>query len=113
MPKKKLYNTNGIVYSTDPEFKTEEEAEQTANIPVSDQQLSVRLDTKHHAGKSVTIVEGFIGTAPEREALGRQLRSYCATGGAVKNDVIIIQGDHRRKAVAWLLKQGFKKTRTG
>ncbi len=111
MPKKKLYNTNGIVYSTDPKFKTDEEAEQTANIPVSEQTLKVRLDAKHRAGKSVTIIEGFIGTASDLENLGKQLKSYCATGGSVKDAEIVIQGDNREKIFQWLIKKGYKKTR--
>ncbi|HVZ98363.1 MAG TPA: translation initiation factor [Chitinophagaceae bacterium] len=111
MPKKKLYNTRGIVYSTDPEFKTDEEAERTVTAPADEQTLKVRLDAKHRAGKSVTIVEGFIGTASDLENLGKQLKSYCATGGSVKDAEIIIQGDNREKVFQWLIKNGYKKAR--
>lgn len=111
MPKKKLYNANGIVFSTDPEFKTDENAEQTATVPVHEQTLKVRLDAKHRAGKSVTIVEGFTGTAADLDSLGRQLKSYCATGGSVKDSAIIIQGDNREKIFGWLTKAGYEKTK--
>ena len=111
MPKKKLYNTNGIVFSTDPEFKTDDDAEQTATVPIHEQTLKVRLDAKHRAGKSVTIVEGFTGTAADLDALGRQLKSYCATGGSVKDGGIIIQGENGEKVFQWLVKAGYKKTR--
>jgi translation initiation factor 1 len=111
MPKKKLYNTSGIVYSTDPEFKTDKATEQTVTLPIDEQTLKVRLDAKHRAGKSVTIIEGFIGAASALEDLGRQLKAYCATGGAIKDGVIIVQGDNREKIFQWLMKAGYKKTK--
>ncbi len=75
MPKKKLYNTNGIVYSTDSNFK-EEEAIEKQTLPVNEQELKVRLDAKHRGGKLVTLVEGFLGTRTDLENLGKQLKSY-------------------------------------
>jgi hypothetical protein len=40
MPKKKLYNMNGIVYSTDTNFKPEEKTEEET-LPVHEQLLKV------------------------------------------------------------------------
>ena len=97
MPKKKLYSTDGIVYSTDPDFKSEQEAEEQHHFTCSEQLLNVRLDTRHRGGKMVTLVEGFSGTEADLEQLGKQLKSYCGTGGSVKNNEIIIQGDNREK----------------
>src|SRR6185312_16474776 len=100
MPKKKLYNMNGIVYSTDANLKPEEKIEETT-LPVHEQLLKVRLDTKHRGGKLVTLVEGFAGTDTDIEILGKQLKSFCATGGSVKNGEIIIQGDNKEKILQW------------
>ena len=110
MPKKKLYNTNGIVYSTDGNLKPEEKAEEET-LPVQEQLLKVRLDAKHRGGKLVTLVEGFAGTDADLETLGKHLKSFCATGGSVKNREIIIQGDNREKILQWLIKTGYKKTK--
>jgi translation initiation factor 1 len=110
MPKKKLYNKDGIVYSTDSNFQTEDK-EEKRTLPASEQLLKVRLDTKHRGGKLVTLIEGFCGTDADLEQLGKQLKSYCATGGSIKNDEIIIQGDSREKIVQWLKKNGYQKTR--
>lgn len=110
MPKKKLY-TGGIIYSTDSNFKTEEKPEEGATIPVQEQSLKVRLDAKHRGGKMVTLIEGFAGTEADLEQLGKQLKSYCATGGTVKNNEIIIQGDNREKILQWLNKNGYKKAK--
>jgi translation initiation factor 1 len=111
MPKKKLYSTDGIVYSTNSNFKIERATEEGVTLPVSEQSLIVRLDTKHRGGKMVTLVEGFAGTEADLEQLGKQLKSYCGTGGSVKSNGIIIQGDNREKILMWLSKMGYKKAK--
>ena len=110
MPKKKLYNMNGIVYSTEPNFKPEEKAE-GETLPVHEQMLKVRLDARHRGGKPVTLIQGFSGTEADLEKLGKQLKSFCATGGSVKNGEIIIQGDSREKILQWLIKTGYRKAK--
>ena len=112
MPAKKLYNSNGIVYSTDSNFKSEQKAEEGTTLPVQDQLLKISLDAKHRGGKMVTLVEGFSGTKADLEQLGKQLKSYCGTGGSIKNNAIIIQGDNSEKVLLWLNKLGYTKART-
>ena len=111
MPKKKLYSTGGIVYSTDSNFKTGQKAEEGMTLPVQEQLLKVRLDARHRGGKMVTLIEGFSGTEADLEKLGKQLKSYCGTGGSVKNNEIIIQGDNREKVLMWLQKMGYKQVK--
>jgi translation initiation factor 1 len=108
---KKKPDRNGIVYSTDPNFRPEEEPVHEEHLTSRQQKLRVRLDTRQRAGKAVTLVEGFVGSEAELEALGRQLKAYCGTGGSVKDGLIIIQGDQRDKMTAWLQKNGYGQTR--
>ena len=108
---KKKSSYNGIVYSTNPEFKPDEEEVQEQTIDAAQQQLRIRLDTKHRSGKAVTLVEHFVGTDDDLEKLGKQLKAYCGTGGSVKDGQIIIQGDQRQKILQWLQKNGYKKTK--
>lgn len=111
MARKKLYNS-GIVYSTDPAVKVQSEGEEeTPTLPAKEQSLIVRLDAKNRGGKLVTLVEGFIGKVPDAEALGRRLKSYCGTGGSVKNNEILIQGDNRQKVLQWLTTNGYVKAK--
>ena len=115
MSKKKIrtssggQSTGGLVYSTDPDFKlpglTVDDAE---TIEPALQKLKIRLDTKHRAGKAVTLVEGFTGTTDDREELGKKLKSFCGTGGSVKDGEIIVQGDNRDKVMQWLQKNGYR-----
>lgn len=109
MSKKKIQGFGGLVYSTDPDFKLPDESfEEQQTIEPSQQKLKIRLDTKHRAGKAVTLIEGFIGITSDMEELGKKLKSFCGTGGSVKDGEIIVQGDNRDKVLQWLLKNGYK-----
>ena len=112
MSKKNKSDKYGFVYSTDPLFSFQQEEEKAAEtLPPQQQKLKVRLETKHRAGKSVTLVEGFTGTAEDLQTLGKALKNYCGTGGTAKDNEIIIQGDQRDKVLQWLQKNGYKNTR--
>ncbi len=106
--------SNGIVYSTDPAFRPEEDrlAEQET-WPAAKQPLRIRLDTKHRSGKAVTLAEGFVGTTEDLELLGKQLKTFCGTGGSVKDRQIIVQGDQRPKVLVWLKKNGYTLAKQG
>jgi translation initiation factor 1 len=107
MPKKNKPDSRGFVYSTDPGFSFEDEQSAMETILPAQQKLKVRLDTKHRAGKAVTLVNGFVGTEEDLEELGKKLKSFCGTGGSAKDGEIIIQGDQREKIISWLVKNGF------
>jgi translation initiation factor 1 len=111
MSKKNKPDNRGFVYSTDPNFKFEEENEHKETLEPAEQKLKVRLETKHRAGKAVTLVEGFIGTNDNMEVLGKKLKNFCGTGGSAKDGEIIIQGDQREKVMQWLLKNGYKQSK--
>ena len=111
MSKKNKPDSKGFVYSTDPNFKFEEETSSTNTLPVDKQEIRVSLDKRNRGGKSVTLVQNFKGTQEDLEDLGKKLRTFCGTGGSVKDGEIIIQGDQRDKIMQWLLKNGYKKAR--
>ncbi len=112
MSKKHNSRPDGLAYSTNQDYFNdypEEEAGET--LPKDKQKLRVKLDTKQRAGKVVTLVEGFIGTTDDFEALGKQLKTKCGTGGSAKDGLIIIQGDYREKIIAWLKDWGYVLTK--
>ena len=104
---KKLNSLSALVYSTDPDFKPETETSNTETISPPAQKLKIRLDKKHRAGKAVTLVEGFEGKEEDMQELGKKLKSFCGTGGSVKDGEIIVQGDNREKILQWLTKNGY------
>jgi translation initiation factor 1 len=112
MSKKKNSSSSGIVFSTDPDFKMDnDESPEQKTLPPAQQRLSIRLDTKQRAGKAVTLVQGFTGTTEDLEDLGKKAKTFCGTGGSVKAGEIIIQGDQRAKLFDWLTKNGYKNAR--
>lgn len=106
---KKDKNKTGIVYSTNPDFEYEaaQDNEIEALLPAK-QNLRVYLDTKQRQGKAVTIIENFIGKDEDMEALSKNLKTTCGTGGSVKDGLIIIQGDSRQKVAACLTKNNYR-----
>lgn len=84
-----------------------------ASQPVGDGNVKVRLDTKGRNGKAVTLVSGLALTVSEIEALTKTLKARCGSGGAVKNGVIEIQGDHRPLVMSFLLAKGIKAKQAG
>jgi translation initiation factor 1 len=112
MAKKNIPDARGFVFSTDPDFKFEAEENINADTLIpSQQKLRIRLDTKHRAGKAVTLITGFAGKENDAEELGKKLKNFCGTGGGVKDNEIIIQGDQRDKVLQWLLKNNYKQSR--
>lgn len=112
MSKKNKSDKHGFVYSTDPNFQFQHEEENAAEtLPPQQQKLMVRLDTKQRGGKTVTLIEGFIGTDEDLQTLGRSLKNFCGTGGSAKEGEIIVQGDQREKVAQWLLKNNYKNTK--
>jgi translation initiation factor 1 len=111
MFKKSKPDTRGFVYSTDPNFSFEEEQSTAETVPSAQQKLKIRLDTKHRAGKAVTLIEGFVGKEEDLQELGKKIKSFCGTGGSAKDREIIVQGDQREKVMQWLVKNGYKQTR--
>jgi len=111
MSKKNKPDTRGFIYSTDPNFKFEEEHDHQETLEPAKQKLKIKLETKHRGGKAVTLVEGFAGTAADMEDLGKKLKNFCGTGGSAKDGEIIVQGDQRDKVLQWLVTNGFKQTK--
>jgi translation initiation factor 1 len=109
MSKKKKPGSSGLVYSTDPNFKLEDDStEHHETLLPARQRLKIRLDTKHRGGKTVSLIEGFIGKEEDLEELGKKIKTFCGTGGSVKDGIIIIQGDQREKIKQGLVKFGYK-----
>ncbi|MGL4359871.1 MAG: translation initiation factor [Sediminibacterium sp.] len=111
MSKKFAGDKGGFVYSTDPNFRFEEENEQIQTLPPNEQNLFIQLDNKQRGGKTVTLISGFVGTEADLDIIAKQLRSHCGTGGSAKDGFAIVQGDQRDKVFQWLQKNGYTKTK--
>jgi translation initiation factor 1 len=106
-------NRSGIIYSTNPDFEYSDSGQDEAEtLPSAQQDLRVWLDRKG-GGKVITVVKGFVGTLADLEALGKQVKVLCGSGGSVKDGEILIQGDHREKVITWLSGKNYKAKKAG
>ena len=67
----------------------------------------VRQERKGRGGKTVTVVDGAaIARVADLDALAKTMRKALGTGARVEGGRIVLQGDQRDGASAWLQKQG-------
>ncbi|MBQ0159067.1 MAG: translation initiation factor [Bacteroidales bacterium] len=106
----KKNNKVGIVYSTNPDYQYQYEDDdiQPDTLPPAQQKLHVRMERSGRGGKTVTVVDNFVGTDDDLNALGKTLKTKCGVGGSVKDGQIIIQGDFRERIVTLLNDLGYK-----
>ena len=72
-------------------------------VPPNQQQLKVEASRKGRKGKTVTVVSGFQSSTLTLEALTKQIKNQCGAGGALKDNTIEVQGDHREKVQQFLI----------
>jgi translation initiation factor 1 len=75
--------------------------------------VRVGREVSGRGGKGVSVITGLPLSEAALEALATQLKKNCGAGGAVKDGRIEIQGDHRDRLVAELIKLGYEAKRSG
>jgi len=110
----------GLVYSTDAGRHCPDCGQPVAQcvckqnaIPAGDGIARVRRETKGRGGKTVTTITGVPLAEAELKELASALKRRCGTGGALKDGVIEIQGEHVELLVEELGKRGFKAKKSG
>lgn len=82
-------------------------------VPAGDGIARVRRETKGRGGKTVTTVSGVPLAEDALKELATALKKRCGTGGALKDGVIEIQGDHVELLLEELARRGFKARKSG
>lgn len=93
-----------LVYSTD-QGRVKKLSTPSAPV-VGDGVVRIQRETKGRGGKAVCVVTGI--PAENLKDICKLLKSKCATGGAVKDATIEIQGDHREKIKTLLESKDFQ-----
>ncbi|MGA2562537.1 MAG: translation initiation factor [Steroidobacteraceae bacterium] len=78
-------------------------------------QAAVRVSrqTQGRAGKAVTVITGLPLAPAALAGLASELKRLCGSGGTVRQRSIEIQGEHRDRLVAELVRRGFSARRAG
>jgi translation initiation factor 1 len=117
MSKKKLNSLEdlgGFVFSTNKDVNFREEDEEfIETLSPSEQLLEAHFSNKNRAGKTVTIIKGFVGKEDDLKDLAKLIKTKCSVGGTIKEGEIMIQGNFREKVMEILKKEGYKVKRVG
>lgn len=81
--------------------------------PAGDGIARVSRERQGRGGKTVTVVRGLPLADAELQALGKQLRAACGSGGTARDGTLEIQGDHRERVLALLQQQGLRAKAAG
>ncbi len=76
-------------------------------LPPQKQTARLRVE-KRPKGKVVTVVAGLSEDSNDLPALLTELKNACGAGGACKDSVLEIQGDHSARVKATLAKIGYR-----
>ena len=83
----------------------------TKTLDKKQQKLRVNIEKKGRSGKTVTLINGFIGTENDLKELGRLLKSKCGVGGSAKDGEILIQGEFKQRVIELLKAEGYTQTK--
>ncbi|MCQ4348309.1 translation initiation factor Sui1 [Pseudomonas stutzeri] len=110
----------GLVYSTDAGRHCPDCSRPLAEcvcgqpvVPAGDGIARVRRESKGRGGKTVTTIAGVPLAGEALKELASALKKRCGTGGALKDGVIEIQGEHVELLIAELEKRGFRAKKSG
>lgn len=94
-----------------PDSEPEAEAPADENTPSASEQtarLDIVYERKGRAGKPATIVTGFTLDDEAVADIASEMKKALATGGSARGGEILLQGDRRREALAFLNRKGYK-----
>ena len=80
-----------------------------AELDREEARVKVRMEMRRFR-KPTTVVEGLKMNEKDLQELGTKMKKMLATGGTVKDGIVLLQGDHRDRVVEILVKHGFSES---
>jgi len=81
--------------------------------PAGPTRVRVGREVAGRSGKGVSVISGLSLAAADLQVLASRLKKLCGAGGAVRDGVIEIQGEHRARLVVELCRLGYDAKRSG
>jgi translation initiation factor 1 len=104
-------DSNKVAYR---EFGDDEpDTDDNPELQPNQHKLKIEASRKGKGGKTVTIISGFQVSSETLTSLTKTLKNQCGAGGAMKDNTIEIQGDHRQKLLEIVTKLGYKAKLSG
>jgi translation initiation factor 1 len=110
---KPKHTYRGVVLSKPPRPLAGGSGLNAAPRPAGAARVRVGREVAGRGGKGVSVISGLPLSASALEELATRLKKLCGAGGAVRDGAIEIQGEHRDRLVAELLKLGYEARRSG
>ena len=77
-----------------------------AELDREEARVKVRMEMRRFR-KPTTVIEGLKMNEKDLQELGTKMKKQLATGGSVKDGIVLLQGDHRDRVVEILVSRGF------
>jgi translation initiation factor 1 len=77
-----------------------------AELDREEARVKVRMEMRRFR-KPTTVIEGLKMNEKDLQELGTKMKKQLATGGSVKDGIVLLQGDHRDRVVEILVARGF------
>jgi translation initiation factor 1 len=77
-----------------------------AELDREEARVKIRMEMRRF-GKPTTVIEGLKMSEKDMQELCTKMKKGLATGGTVKDGILILQGDHRESAAKILTEKGF------
>jgi translation initiation factor 1 len=100
------YTVNSTVSSSDEEPGFDDIV---AELDREEARVKVRMEMRRFR-KPTTVIEGLKMNEKDLQELGTKMKKMLATGGTVKDGIVLLQGDHRDRVVEILVKRGFSES---
>jgi translation initiation factor 1 len=80
-----------------------------AELDREEARVKIRMEMRRF-GKPTTVIEGLKMSEKDMQQLASSMKKGLATGGTVKDGILILQGDHRESAAKILTERGFSQS---
>jgi len=80
-----------------------------AELDREEARVKIRMEMRRF-GKPTTVIEGLKMSEKDMQQLATSMKKGLATGGTVKDGILILQGDHRENAAMILKQKGFSES---